>query len=72
MLIACSILINFVEFAVIAKLQPKPEGDTNNKNGKEGKEKQPRREETKAAIMQSLRTKLNNLIQEDGKYLICI
>ena len=67
----CSILIKFVEFAVIAKLQsqPKPEAGTN--NGKEGKEKKPQ-DETKAAIMQSLRTKLNKHIQEDGKFLICI
>ena len=28
--------------------------------------------ENKAAILQSLRTKLNNLFQEDGEFLICI
>lgn len=55
------------EFALIAKLQSQPkldaQGDNNGKEGK-GKERKPQ-EETKAAIMQSLRTKLNNLIQED-------
>ena len=60
-------MINFVEFALISKLQS--QGDNNGKEGN-GKEKKPR-EETKAAIMQSLKTKLNNLIQEDGKFLIC-
>lgn len=57
------------EFALIAKLQSQPkldaQGDNNGKEGKgKGKERKPQ-EETKAAIMQSLRTKLNNLIQED-------
>lgn len=66
-------MITFVEFALIAKLQSQPkldaQGGNNGKEGK-GKEKKPQ-EETKAAIMQSLRTKLDNLIQEDGKFLIC-
>ena len=68
-------MINFVEFALIAKMQSQPkldaQGDNNGKEGKgKGKEKKPQ-EETKAAIMQSLRTKLNNFIQENGKFLIC-
>ena len=45
----------------------------NNKLSSLGNEKEKKKEkkppaETKAAILQSLRTKLNNLIQEDGKF----
>ena len=53
----------FIKFAVVAKLaNPNPGRDDPKEN----------KENNKAAILQSLRTKMNNLLQEDGKFLICL
>lgn len=59
---------NLIEFSVVAKLaHPKPaEAGLDDPKG-EKKKKPPA--ENKAAILQSLRTKMNNLLQEDGKFL---
>ena len=61
----------YIEFAVVAKLanpNSAAEVGPDDPKGKKGK-KPPA--ENKAAILQSLRTKMNNLLQEDGKLLIC-
>lgn len=64
-------LIQFCRICPHCKLQPakpaEPEGVAGNEKEKNKEKKPPA--ETKAAILQSLRTKLNNLIQEDGKFL---
>ena len=60
-----------IEFAVVAKMahsKSAAEAGQDDSKGKKGK-KPPA--ENKAAILQSLRTKMNNLLQEDGKVLIC-